>query len=87
MIFELILVITIKDFNASVRDKELREINAKQHESEGSKIEENVKESSVFEKLYEVEKVENKLKSNKQCTVDLNDMEVVTSDQNIYYEL
>ena len=31
--------------------------------------------------------VENNLKSNKEGTVDLNDVEVVTSDQNIYYEL
>lgn len=80
-------MVTIKDFNASGKDKELRDISTRQHELKESKIAENVAESSVFEKLYEVEKVENKLKSNQQATVDLKDMEVVTSDQNIYYEL
>ena len=50
-------------------------------------MEGNVAESIVFEKLNAVLKVEDNLKSNEKAKADLNDVEVVTADQNFYYEL
>ena len=87
MICLWILVATIKDFNAESRDKALREINVRQQEVDESKKEGNEAESIVFEKLNAVQKVEDNLKSNREAKEDLNDIEVVTYDQNIYYEL
>ena len=87
MIFFSTLVVTIKDFNAESRDKELREINVQQRDVGESKIGENMAKSVVFEKLYEVQKVQNNLETTKKDAADLNDIEVVTSDENIYYEL
>ena len=87
MICLWILVATIKDFNAESRDKALREINVRQQEVDESKKEGNEAESIVFEKLNAVQKVEDSLKSNGKATVDLNDTEIVSADQNIYYEL
>ena len=54
---------------------------------DGSKKEGNEAKSIVFEKLNAVQKVEDNLKSNREAKEDLNDIEVVTYDQNIYYEL
>ena len=82
-----ILVVTIKDFNADSRDKDLREINVRQQEMDESKMEGNATESIVFEKLDAVQKLEDNLKSNGKAKADLNDIEVVTADENIYYEL
>ena len=52
-----------------------------------SKKEGNEAESIVFEKLNAVQKVEDNLKLNREAKADLNDVEVITADQNIYYEL
>ena len=65
----------------------MREINVRQQEVDKSKMEGNVAESIVFEKLNAVQKVEENLKSNGKDKADLNDIEVVTADQNVYYDL
>ena len=42
---------------------------------------------NVAEKFNAKKKVENNLETSNMGRPDLNDIEIVTSDQNIYYEL
>ena len=77
-------VSTIKDFNGSKGEK--RDDN-KQREKDQIMLAEKMAQSSVSEKLNEVKMVEENLKRNNQTIPDLNDIEIVTSDQNIYYEM
>ena len=65
----------------------MREINVRQQEVDENKMKGNEAKSIVFEKLNAVQKVEDNLNSNGKAKADLNDIEVVTYDQNIYYEL
>ena len=44
-------------------------------------------QSSASEKLNEVKMVEENLKRNNNTIPDLNDIEMLTADQNIYYEM
>ena len=43
--------------------------------------------SNVFEKLYEVEAVKKDVKRKEKMTQGPNNIEVVTSNKNIYYEM
>ena len=48
---------------------------------------EKMVKSSVSEKLNEVKMLEDNLNRKNETIPDLNDIEFVTSDQNIYYEM
>ena len=77
-------MVTIKDFNGSKEDKI---DDAKQREKDQIMLAEKMAKSSVSEKLNEVKMVEDNIKRKNEMIPDLNDIEFVTSDQNIYYEL
>ena len=77
-------VVTIKDFSGSKEDKS---DDAKQREKDQIMLAEKMAKSSVSEKLNEVKMVEDNIKRKNEMIPDLNDIEFVTSDQNIYYEL
>ena len=70
---------TIKDSN----DKKL----IKHREKDQIMLAEKMAGLSALERLNEIKTVENNLKPNDRRPPDLNDIEIVTADQNIYYEL
>ena len=79
-------MVTIKDFNGSIEEKERRD-DTKQREKDQILLAEKIAKSSISEKLNEVKMVEDNLRRKNETTPDLNDIEFVTSDQNIYYEM
>ena len=77
-------MVTIKDFHGNNEDKKLK---SKQRDKEQIILAKKMSESSNFERLDEGRKAEEKVKTTNVTKPDLNDIEFVTSEQNIYYEL